>query len=319
MSTVLDENSTTEEIHDRVDEIVAAEEAELKEGSDSERIAEENETPPGERPDEDIAVDDSGSDSPDEDDDTGDSEDQSWIDDDLKAEVAAYGLSDEELADFGSREELDRALRIFDRSALEAGRKAMADGDKSNERGADGRFQKKEESESKPDEGKFEITLDSDEWDTDMVDQLTKMRDHYDDRISVLENRLLQADANAEEQHFDGLVDGMGHADLFGKSGKENSKQLERRTDLLVAAKAHILGMEQLGRKAELDENLLTRVARMAFPEEISKKELKSRTKKIQDQSKKRLGGSPTKPQDMAETDEEWAKRYYKELESRGL
>src|SRR5688572_2713318 len=50
-----------------------------------------------------------------------------WLDDDLKAEVAAYGIEESEIADFTSREELDRALRLFDKSALEAGRKAMAE------------------------------------------------------------------------------------------------------------------------------------------------------------------------------------------------
>src|SRR5688572_31679128 len=54
-------------------------------------------------------------------------ESKSWLDDDAKAEAAAYGIGESELADFASREELDRALRLFDKSALEAGRKALAD------------------------------------------------------------------------------------------------------------------------------------------------------------------------------------------------
>ena len=53
---------------------------------------------------------------------------ESWLDEGLKAEAAAIGLEESELDDFTSREELERALRLFDKKALEAGRKALAEG-----------------------------------------------------------------------------------------------------------------------------------------------------------------------------------------------
>lgn len=50
-----------------------------------------------------------------------------WINDDVKAEVAAYGISESDLSDFASREEFNRALRLLDKTALEAGRKATVE------------------------------------------------------------------------------------------------------------------------------------------------------------------------------------------------
>jgi hypothetical protein len=95
----------------------------------------------------------------DQDDETG-KEGPSWLDDDLKAEVAAYGISESELADFANREELERALRLFDKSALDAGRKALAESGEEKKpepeeatgrvRGEDGKFLPKE---GKPKQG----------------------------------------------------------------------------------------------------------------------------------------------------------------------
>ncbi len=252
--------------------------------------------------------------------DSGDEKSESeWMDDDLKAEVAAYGIEESELADFTSREELERAMRLFDKSALAAGRKAMAEGETG--RNDKGQFVKKAEPKAEPAEakaestdGKYEVKLDKSVYDDGIVDEFTRLRDHYETRLEKLESRLLESDAKSEESHFDSLVDSLDHADLFGKTDKEDSKQLQRRHDLMIAVKAHRIGMEKLGRPAELNESLVSRVARMVFAEDLGKKDLKTRTRKISKQSNSRQGGGATRSQDPRESDREAADRRFKEL-----
>ena len=244
----------------------------------------------------------------------------SWLDDDLKAEAAAYGIDESEIADFASREEFERALRIFDKSALEAGRKALAaegEGDKGPDRNEKGQYAKKEEPDPEPPQrdGRYEVSLDTDVYDDGIVEEFTKMRDHYESRVAALESRFAETDAAVEEQRFDGFVDSLSHADLFGKTGSESPEELQRRQDLLVAVKAQQIGLEQLGRPTELNESLVTRVARMVFAEELGKKDLKQRTRKISRQSNGRQGGGATRPQDPREDPRDTFDRMYRELE----
>lgn len=256
---------------------------------------------------------------------------ESWLDDDLKAEVSAYGLEESDLADFASREELERALRLFDKNALDAGRKALAaeaEGKESAEpatRNEKGQFLPKKETpavEPKTD-GRYEIKLDKAVYDEEIVGEFTAMRDHYEareqameSRFKALESRLLEVDAKAEEQHFDSLVDSLDHADLFGTTGKETPEQFKRREDLHVQAKALQNGLAQLGRPTELNESLVSRVARMVFAEDFTRKEIKNRTRKISKQANGRQGGGATRPQDPREDPRDKYDRMYKELES---
>jgi hypothetical protein len=224
---------------------------------------------------------------------------QDWITDDLKAEVAAYGIGDDDLADFGSREELDRALRLFDRTALEAGRKA-AEGDGGQDRDEQGRYTKKApESEGKEEgkakDGQYVPKLDKDVWDDDLIGELSHLHGSLSDRIAELETMLHAINAQAEEKQFDGIIDSLGHADLFGKTGKESSAELKRRKDLLSEVDIFIAGSEALGRPVELSRSLVERVARMTFADDFTKKEIKARTRKISEQSKRRQGGSAAK------------------------
>ena len=309
----LKDDATHEEITQVVDQIV-----EDRKG-DAQQIAEERDEPVTETEETPVVETDS------EDDrakpNTGDSEDQAdeWLDDDLKAEVAAMGIDEKELADFTSREELQRALRIADRSDLEAGRKARA------ERDDKGRFAPKEpeseteEGESK--EGQYEIGL-SDIWDdeakADLVGQFTNLRDHYEARVAAVEARFAEADAMARQQQFDAAVDAMGHADLFGKTGKEGRKELERRQGLLDECEDIIAGREIRGRPVASYESLVGRVANMVFADELGKKELKARTRKLSTQANGRGGDSATKPPSPVESLREEMRRRHKELEDAG-
>ena len=305
MATELNETSTKEEVDAFVDNVIKEVKQETSEGlKDDARITSEhadNEKTP--TTDAEPVVEDTAP----------EGEETGWINDDLKAEVAAYGIDEAELAEFANREELDRALRLFDKTALEAGRKAMAEDEPTERtRNEKGQFEKQEAPDSD-----YKVELDPDIYDEAIVGEFNKLRDRFESRLQELETRFLEVDAKAEERHFDMLVDAMGHKDLFGATGKENDKQLQRRKDLMVAVKAQQIGLEQLGRPAEMDESLVSRVARMVFSEDLSKKDLKAKTQKMFKQHNSRMGGGATRPQDPREDPRDEFDRLYKQLEGR--
>jgi hypothetical protein len=245
-----------------------------------------------------------------------------WLSDDVIAEATAYGIDEEDLSDFASREELEKVFRIFDKRALDVGRKAMADGDEGKARNEKGRFVKSEDtkeddepSESRKRSDRYEITLSKDLYDDEIVDEFARMRDYYESRMEKLESHFTVSSAKSEEERFDNFVDSLGHAELFGKTGKESEKELQRRTDLHVAVKAQMIGLEQLGRPVEFSDKLVDRVAHMLFAEELSKKRLKQQTQKVFKQNQLRQGGSPIKPQPVSDNPRDEFDRLYKELE----
>lgn len=302
-----------------VEEVVGERQGESK--SDAQITNEQAGTPqPADKTKEIPAENNTGSESAPEGEETGDDAvSPEWLTDDVKAEAAAYGLEESELFDFASREELDRALRLFDKTALEAGRKAMAESEEKT-RNEKGQFVKKEApkadppAEEAPQDGRYQVSLSPDLYDEEIIGEFTRMRDHYESRLEALESHFAEASASAEEQRFDSFVDALGHADLFGITGKESDKELERRRDLNVAVKAQMIGLAKLGRPAEMSQQLINRVANMAFGEELGKKRLKQQTSKISRQSQLRQGGSPTKPLPPRDDPREEADRLYKEL-----
>ena len=222
---------------------------------------------------------------------------------------------------------MERALRFFDRSALDAGRKVLAEDDESKKTTpAPGKQEKAAESEpdkKEPKEGQYEIGLPNrelydDDLAKDLVEEFTTMRDFFDSRLGAMHSQVAEIIAEAEERHFDSLVDSLGHADLFGKSGNEKPKELQRRQDLHVAVKAQQIGLQSLGRGVELDKSLVNRVARMVFAEDLGKKDLKARTRKIAKQSDGRMGGGQTRSPGPPETLREEARQLYKELDNAG-
>jgi hypothetical protein len=238
-----------------------------------------------------------------------------WVDDKVKAEMTAYGIDDSELSEFASRDELEKVLRFLDKKALEAGRKVMAESEKEPARNEKGQFSKKQDTKEEDDQDsavskssdRYEVSLSKDLYDDEIVDEFSRLRDHYESRLERLESQFAYVNAKSEEERFDSYVDSLGYA--------ESERELERRKDLHVAVKAQMIGLERLGRSTELTDQLVSRVANMVFADEIGKKRLKQQTQRISRQSQMRLGGSPTKPQPPRDDPREEADRLYKELE----
>ena len=326
----INETSTSDDVKSYADQVVKEVETERAgEKSDAQIVSEQSDiektpavTKSGKPSAEDIDDDSVDTILDDQDDDAETESGPEWLTDEVKAEAAAYGIDETEVSDFASREELDRALRLFDKSALDAGRKALAESGDDTPRNEKGQFEKKEppktdEPKVEPKSSGYEVSLDSDLYDEEIIGEFTRMRDHYESRLESLESRFGEVHNSAEEQRFDGLVDRLDMPELFGKTGHESEKELEQRRDLHVALKAQMIGLEKLGRPTELNQNLMTRVARMVFADEIGKKELKQRTRKISKQSNRRQGGGATRPQDPREDPRSEADRLYRDIESK--
>ena len=300
MPVDLDTVETHEDVQAAVAEVIADQKSEEVESkSDAMKLAEDGDREAAEKDDEPKTPEPEAEEAEVEE----EPAEREWFDDDLKKQVTACGIDEEDLEEFTSREEVERAMRLFDKSALEAGQKT--------------RGEVTEEPEGETPEGQFEIKLDKEEWSEELVGQLTEMRDHYDNRVKALESRFAEQDAELEAQKFDGFIDSLGHPDLFGKTGKETKTELQRREDVIVAAKAMHIGLEQMGRPVDLDEALVDRVVKGMHADELGKKALKARTRKVSKQSRRRLGGSATKAHgETPETAHEKAERYYKELEA---
>jgi hypothetical protein len=319
MATELNENMTSEEIAAYADAVAKEVEAERQgdKKSDAEIVAGTSQ-PTSTRAEDNTGGESTKAESQGEE--SGDTaEAPEWVTDDVKAEVATYGISEEDLLEFSSREELDKVLRILDKKAFEAGKNADSESDGSTTRNEKGQFVKKEESQGddtddSASESGYEVSLSSELWDEEIIGEFNKMKDYYESRLSKIEERFQEVAIQAEEQQFDNFVDSLGHADLFGKTGKETKEELERRRELNTAVKAQILGLQKLGNQAELNKQLVERVANMVFAEELGKKRLKQHTSKLAKQSNLRQGGSPTKPIQAKDDPRDEFDKLYQEL-----
>lgn len=268
----------------------------------------------------------------------GELEGSEWLTDDVKAEAAAFGIDESEIADFASREELDRALRLFDKRALEAGRKALAESegvsDEGQARNEKGQFEKPKP--TKADDSNVQTSVNPDNqfefkegvYDEDLEsdlkgfrDVLVAQREQYESRLEAMESRLVDAeerfadaDALAEEQRFDTAIDSLSMTKLFGTTGSETPAELQKREEVMAQAKVLQAGYLSFGRNVEI-ETLVNRAAPMVFSSEFDKHKLKQRTRKVSKQANGRQGGGATRPQDPREDPRDEADRKYRELD----
>lgn len=313
----LPEDATKEDIDSYVEQIAADVEEERK-GEEPEKDDAQITTEHADNEKKPAAETDSGGDSADDEwdnvpsedsEDSGEEETVDWRAD-AKAEAAAYGIGEDELAEFQSREELDRALKLFSRQ-MDNERTKLKSGDE--ERGED---QKKEpETKSYRDaDGSYKVQLDPDVYDDELVAEFNAMRDHYESRLEALEQRFSEADAQAAEERFDRSVDALEFSALFGKTGEESSDEMNRRKELFEQVTVEQEVLSRLGRKVDYNA-LVQRVARSLFPEEYDKRVIKNHTRKISRQTDKRQGGGATRPTDPPENPRDFADRLYREME----
>lgn len=310
----LADDATHEDIQDAVDQIIEAQKGEdapeTDDASDASKLVSDDvvtERDPENTAEEDTPMADSDSEK------TGKAE-TDWRKEAV-AEASAYGIGEKEIADFQSREELERALKLFDRQIDEERTKLLEDGDKG------GKDQEEEESSKevavRPKDGSYEVRLDPDVYDEDLVEEFTALRDHYDSRLAALEGHFAEAQAIAEQQQFDQSVDALEFSQLFGKTDQESEDELKRRAELFDRVQIEQEIMSRMGRNVDYNA-LVNRVARSLFPEEYDKRLLKNHTRKITKQSSRRQGGGTPRPTDAPEGIMEEMRQLYKELDTDG-
>jgi hypothetical protein len=332
MATELADTATKEDIDKFVEEIMTRDQkTPPEEEAKEEKVDEAQDKPSEDKPgDETPAEQGSVGEDADEDEDEEESSDQEWLDDDLRSEVSALGISEQELAGFSNREELERAMRFLDLGALKAGKAGKETEEKTETetstdseetpRGKDGRFAPKES--KAPKEETYAVKLSADEFDEAVVNEFKGLHSHVERELKSLKDELTrlveserQRAAEVLETQFDAIVDSLGHADLFGVTGKESEKQLENRQKLFDSSHVMLAGLERLGRQGRWDKGLISRALRVEFADHLSKQERKNLTRKLTKQSNLRQGGANGKPSDPEETLEEFASRRIKELE----
>jgi hypothetical protein len=264
-------------------------------------------------------------------------EESEWLTEGLRAEAAALGIDEDQLSEFGSQDELDRAFRLLYRSVLKEGRKSL-DGEATEEksaaddrrRGPDGRFlpRERQQKEAAPEpaaEPSYKVSLDPDEYDEAIVKELEGLRDHYESRLKTFEDRVarfeefeMQREVDAAQAKFDLILDTLDYGELYGKTGEETSKQLERREKAWSSWEALVIGFSSRGHDLPISKTLLDRVTRMEFPNEVSRKERKALTRKVTKQSGLRMGGGVTRPTETKETTMEYMENLYDELDRSG-
>jgi hypothetical protein len=231
------------------------------------------------------------------------------------------------LAGFAGREAFDHHVALMDRQFMRAGQAALAEntapGDVSpdqqaalaadavaqqqeaaRQRAADqprdnGRFAKAPE---QPD-GAFVPKFDED-FDERLVSEFQRLNEYYAGRMEQFEARLHQADQRElqiERQNltktFDGLVDGLGHDDLFGRANdlQSGTDAFAARSKLWDATTTLVAGMAARGQTSSLDAALLKRALNQEFADNLVTKSRRDFTNKIRKQSARKLGGGAQK------------------------
>lgn len=234
---------------------------------------------------------------------------------DLAELVESLGLSEEDLAEFGSREELDRHVKLLDKQLIRAGKEALAKPGEEQEAALraqaeaerraeaserakqqprkDGRFAKTEEAEE-PDES---LTLDEDYFDERLVavhKQTVSRLQQLEARLRVFEQRDTEAQQREIVRTFDRIVDTLGHDDIFGKSAelapgtdawKNRSGLYETTTELIAGAIAN-------GKRVGMVESIVRRALNQRFADQLSKKQRQDFASKVRKQASRTLGAS---------------------------
>jgi hypothetical protein len=276
-------------------------------------------TPAG---DEHSAGDDSAAPDKGDDDKTSTNAADAWrADDEVKALVSAYGITDDELAQFSNRDELDRAMTFLDRAALKAGHataeettpKETPNKEVAKPRTPDGKFAPSPKDEGETQDSEFFIS--ETDYDEGVAKPFNSFIKHATARIAALEETIAASAATLEQERFDSRVDSLDHPELFGVTGKETDEQLKNRKTLFMEEEAYLLGLGKQGRKVSKSQSMTQRVARMVFSEHLTKQEIKQRTTRLSKQSNMRMGGSSTTPVERSPSVMDKMQAYYDELE----
>jgi hypothetical protein len=228
------------------------------------------------------------------------------LSEDMQELVDSLGLSEEEVHEFSGPEELQRHAHLLDRQIVRMGDKLRPGDEQDAAMLAQEEAEKKLASQervgkqARGEDGKFvaEYSLDlkEEDYDEGIVKEFRKLAGHFEGRIKSLEGLLRQSESRlreTEQQQYDTLIDTLGHEDLFGNSEKvRTAEQKKNRSRLLQTVDVLRAGFSAMGREVAVTPSLVKRALNQEFAEKLTAKQRRDFTRKVQEQSKRRLAGA---------------------------
>ncbi len=222
--------------------------------------------------------------------------DRSWLDDEAKDLAKSLGYEEGDLAEFQTKEDLDRFLSVAEKRAYRDRMKQSAPAEVKPEAVKAADPPKTEPSKS--DAAEYKVTLDPDTYDEGLVQEIKQLNDHYAGKMAKLEERLARYEKGQQQSSFDAIVaqfepvaDSLeAPPDLFGKTHQESQAQLTNRNRLLIAIGqvANLRGIPL--RTALSDQALVSRALHLEFGDALIKQERTKVIEKVKKQSSQRLG-----------------------------
>ena len=229
-----------------------------------------------------------------------------WLDGDVRSLAATMGLTDEDLQDFSSREELDRVLKILDRNVIATGKAALGE-EQAPALAPAPALAKAPAPEPAPetdgvlgDLSKFKL---GEEFDADVAKPVNDFVEAVAEQIRGVTEGLAGLLQQQEQVAADNVyrlavesLHALGHKDLFGESGKPPTQA--QTANIEKAIDAHLVHAAVLfarDRPAPPTPEFLRAAVRMEFGDQIIKNEQRQHTEKLRKQSARRTGGLSSK------------------------
>ncbi len=142
----------------------------------------------------------------------------------------------------------------------------------------------------------FEIELNENFFDPDVVNQFKNMKSHYDAQIAELRNQLQSMNQVSESSKAFNMFDELNNPDIFGSGNVQpNSKEGRNRQKVLDEMDALKAGYEAKNRKVPSDETLLPKAMNLVFGEELASTVRKDFARKVEGRHDSRIARPNTR------------------------
>ena len=240
------------------------------------------------------------------------------LSDALQARAEGAGISKDLAQHLHETGHLEETLAGFDRALIERFQSKETDGKPERREPAEGREkapQKEPADQDVPDPDAY----DKDLWDEDAHKDLVKRDAHSKRRIDALEAtvaELLEERQIAFETRFDGMVDGLGHKDLFGTGQAVPEAKQANRDKLFKAYQGVCLAYDV--NPNDCNPEWGKRALAAMFPEEVFKKAQRQTVDRLRDAERKFLSSPKSRgaPPAKEATEEETHQQLVSEVDA---
>lgn len=225
-----------------------------------------------------------------------------WLTPEVSEQASAYGLTPDDLSEFGSRDELDRALRIIDRKAFAAGKSGAAP-EPAKPLAATPATEGATQQATNDALAQLEaFSLD----DQLGADDAPKIRDAVKAITAELKEmrqfrgQLQQRDAQSAfsriKTDFAASVDSLGHTELFGKPGERTKEQAANMEKVFADGHLpHARGLLAQGRQVAPNAAFAKAAVNLLFGDQLIDQAKQQQLTRLKKQSAKRTGGGSAK------------------------